>query len=635
MYLSPLSIQFIWHPEDKETVFPIVEYCKQKLSRNPDNSFLHSLDFPIFCYTSKNDDLPPEINTMAEKTLVFAFVGSSIIASDEWTEYLSEVEKKDGVKVIYIALDRTALNYISPSNAIRYGDYIKKYQDIELSRRMFVEISHEIYRWLFCFKDHKQLKLFISHAKSDDNGVKLAKELKSFIDSDTKMSNFFDVNDIQNGDDFDDAIIESIKESTLIIVHSNSYSARFWCQKEVICAKENDRPIVEVNCIDGIEDRSFPLMCNYPSIRYNNALEVLEFALMETVRFQYCDKLMGMYKNNSYFTNAKTFNRVPDSFMLKDVAEPEIVYPEPELYADESEKLTDKPMHTPLSFSKSNISGKRFGISISDSPEEDMARLGQDKSHLKCLAKILAQKIIRNDALLMYGGDLRPNGFTQFLFEEAKVVSNHSPNEKKILIENYTSWPMQQSDSSELKQWTAEHRGVCKFINCGLPSDVDYTTCDEITGYIWGRCLTDMRKRMIDVSDVRICAGGKISDFKGCMPGILEEVLLAVEQKKPVFLLGGFGGMSERICRYLSTKILPEELTIEWQLSKSFEYQKTAKDYEAQKIDIDYSKVLSLGISSLNNGLSTEQNNRLFVTPFQDEVITLISVGLRNLFPEQ
>ena len=132
MYLSPLSIQFIWHPEDKETVFPIVEYCKQKLSRNPDNSFLHSLDFPIFCYTSKNDDLPPEINTMAEKTLVFAFVGSSIIASDEWTEYLSEVEKKDGVKVIYIALDRTALNYISPSNAIRYGDYIKKYQDIEL-----------------------------------------------------------------------------------------------------------------------------------------------------------------------------------------------------------------------------------------------------------------------------------------------------------------------------------------------------------------------------------------------------------------------------------------------------------------------------------------------------------------------
>lgn len=636
MFLSPLSIQFIWHPDDKKIVLPMVEYCKQKLSRNPDNPFLHSLDFPIFCYTSKNEnDVPSEINTMAEKTLVFAFVGSSITSSDEWTEYLSEVEKKDGVKNICVALDQTALDFISLANAIRYGDYTKNYRDIELNRRMFVEIAHEIYRWLFSSEDHKQLKLFISHTKNDKKGFELAKELKELIDKDMKFTNFFDVNDIQNGDDFNDTIIASIKESTLVIVHSNSYSSRFWCQKEVICAKENDRPIVEANCIDGIEDRSFPLMCNYPSIRYNNALEVLEFALMETVRFQYCDKLMGMYKNNGYFTNAKTFNRVPDSFMLKNVAEPEIVYPEPELYADEAEKLTDKPMHTPLSFSKSNISGKRFGISISHSPQEDMARLGQDKSHLKCLSKILAQKIIRNDALLMYGGDLRPNGFTRFLFEEAKIVRNHFPNTPKILIENYSSWPMQQSESSELKQWTAAHRGMCKFTKCDLPPDVDNTTGDEITGYIWGRCLTDMRKRMIDVSDVRICAGGKISGFKGCMPGILEEILLAVQQEKPVFLLGGFGGMSGRICRYLSTGILPEELTKEWQLSKSPEYQETVKEYEARKMDIDYSGVLGLNISSLNNGLSDEQNKRLFVTPFLDEVITLISVGLRNLFPER
>ena len=94
---------------------------------------------------------------MAEKTLVFAFVGSSITASDEWTEYLSEVEKKDGVKVIYVALDKTALNvsFITSVNAIRYSVYSEKYQDIELNRRMFVEIAHEVYRWLFSSKDHK------------------------------------------------------------------------------------------------------------------------------------------------------------------------------------------------------------------------------------------------------------------------------------------------------------------------------------------------------------------------------------------------------------------------------------------------------------------------------------------------
>lgn len=637
MFLSPLSIQFIWHPEDKETVFPIVGYCKQKLSRNPDNSFLHSLDFPIFCYSTNNKNVvPPEINTMAEKTLVFAFVGRSITGSDFWIEYLSEVKNKDKVQTIYIALDNTAFNieFISRLNAVRYYEYCEDYEDNELNRRMFVEIAHEIYRCLFSSKDHEQLKLFISHTKNDTTGLELAKEIKAFLDSNTKIAEFFDVNDIQNGDDFNDTIIESIKESTLVIMHSNSYSSRFWCQKEVICAKENNRPIVEVNCIDGIEDRSFPLMCNYPSIRYNNALEVLAFALMETIRFYYCDKLMQMYRSNGYFTNAKTFNRVPDNFMLNNVSEPEIVYPEPELYADESEKLTNKPMCTPLSFSKSKVSGKKFGISISDSPVEDMERLGQDKNHLKCLSKILAQKIIRSEALLMYGGDLRPNGFTQFLFEEAKIVKSHSQNANKILIENYISWPVQQFESKNITLWTAEHRGVCKFIKCELPENIGYKIGDDISGYIWGRCLTDMRKRMVDESDIRICAGGKISNFNGCMPGILEEVLLAAEQRKPIFLLGGFGGMSERICQYLSTGKLPKELTKEWQVSQSEEYKKTVIEYASRNMDIDYSKVSRLNMASLNNGLSDEQNSRLFTTPFLDEVITLISVGLRNLFPQ-
>lgn len=42
-----------------------------------------------------------------------------------------------------------------------------------------------------------------------------------------------------------------------------------------------------------------------------------------------------------------------------------------------------------------------------------------------------------------------------------------------------------------------------------------------------------MREKMIDECDIRICAGGKIINYKGCMPGILEEVLIAVEKESP------------------------------------------------------------------------------------------------------
>ena len=173
-----------------------------------------------------------------------------------------------------------------------------------LHRRMFVDISHEVYRWLLESDEHNQLNLFISHTKNDINGVNLAKEIKEFIDSDTRMKNFFDVNDIQAGDDFNDTICENIKKSTLVVVHSNTYSSRFWCQKEILCAKQNGRPIIEVNCIDGFEDRSFPFMCNYPTIRFNdNILEVIELALMETIRFYYCDRLMRMYRDCLLYTS--------------------------------------------------------------------------------------------------------------------------------------------------------------------------------------------------------------------------------------------------------------------------------------------------------------------------------------------
>ena len=38
-HFSPLSIQFVWHPDDSQAVVPIVNYCKKNLSRNQDNPF--------------------------------------------------------------------------------------------------------------------------------------------------------------------------------------------------------------------------------------------------------------------------------------------------------------------------------------------------------------------------------------------------------------------------------------------------------------------------------------------------------------------------------------------------------------------------------------------------------------------
>lgn len=62
--------------------------------------------------------------------------------------------------------------------------------------------------------------------------------------------------------------------------------------------------------------------------------------------------------------------------------------------------------------------------------------------------------------------------------------------------------------------------------------------------------------------------------------------------------------------------------------------QNFIKKYTDHSIFIDYSRIESVSMESLNNGLSEEENKRLFTTPFLEEIIYLISRGLRNLYPK-
>lgn len=52
-------------------------------------------------------------------------------------------------------------------------------------------------------------------------------------------------------------------------------------------------------------------------------------------------------------------------------------------------------------------------------------------------------------------------------------------------------------------------------------------------------------------TSARIVIGGKRAGFQGIMPGILEEVLLALERKQPLYLAGGFGGATLDVIRNL------------------------------------------------------------------------------------
>lgn len=670
-YIPPLSVIFVWHPADATTVKPIIDHCFSLLSRDVEKAFSRSMNLPIFYRTSSKKEVPTKIEEVSEKTktIVFTFVSYHVVADESWIAYLKDIPRTENVIIIPIALDKLSLtlsNEFDDKNFIRAYDYDQAF----INDYIFVAITHEIYRYalnetfskMVRGKDNA-LKIFLSHAKDGKSGIKLAKALKNFIDN-SSMRNFFDATDIAPGYKFDEEIIEHIKKSSVIAIHSDAYSSRYWCQREILCAKENNRPIIAVDTLEEFEDRRFPFASNIPGVHITlngeptikDLLRILSSTLLETVRFFYAKLLLEQYKHAGWIKpDAELRSRPPevsdiDKILFDDgnsirCKYKALVYPDPPLYSEELSFLTKLGIQisTPLTLNLSSLQGKYIGISISEPSEEELISIGQSRDHLIQLSQDIARQLLTRGATLIYGGDLRENGFTEFIFNEAHALRARLQS-KNIHLINYIAWPIYKNDTVDVAMWKAKYKDIVMMEKIEPPANIKDLIPNEDTFlppinsqnlFVWSRCLTKMRNEMIEKCDVRICAGGKLSGYKGRIPGVLEEIILAIEKKRPLFLLGGFGGVTASVCKYLQNNTIPLELTLDWQIQNNSGYKELLDFYSSREGNYspDYSSLMkSLKIENLKNGLSLEDNYSLFKTPFIDEAVHLILKGLKSVY---
>ncbi|WP_170973099.1 TIR domain-containing protein [Citrobacter sp. wls827] len=663
-----IAIYFIYHNKDKcEVVDKGIDYVFNLLKRDIQRPFSRALNLPVFFRTSLDEQPPADIPETADKTLAFTFVGNHFLTNEGWVNYLSKLESKKNYHIIPIALNRNAYNLdndLNDINFIRAYDFPTEF----FNENLFISIAHEIYR-ITLNENFKEIKIgtdttiefFLSHTKDGKQGENIAKQLKLFLDQ-SRLSCFFDATDIAHGYEFSTEIENHIKKSSLIAIHSDSYTSRYWCQKELEYAKKHNRPIIAVDCLEEYEDRRFPLFSNIPAIHVlhsqknvlpdKDCYRIIIAALLETIRFFYSKIQFQKYKKRGWIENdIKGLYRPPElldilNIIKEGIENKKLIYPEPPVYEDEHQILKELNVDakTILTYRFNEIKGKKIGISISDIEETELIKTGKRPDNLILLSQDLARHILSREATLIYGGDLRPDGFTSFLLDEAEVIQSRLKS-RRIFIKNYISWPIYLNTNIDLLNWQARYNRVAKFEKCELPKqqiptqltvDVNTFIPPDIKEniYIWSKSLSSMRKRMIQECDARICAGGRLTGYKGCMPGVLEEVLLTIEHKKPLFLLGGFGGIASYICHCIKTNNIPEELTRNWQIYSNGGY-KMLLDY-INEIDSQYipnytdlNKILNY--QNLNNGLSEEENNQLFNTEYIDEAIYLILRGLNNL----
>lgn len=618
---------------------------------------------PIFYYSNlEENEIPSLPNLKSEKILIYVFVGINSVVSVEWRDYIGSLYNIKNAKVVPIALDKYAYKI---SDKVQAYNFIREYElDSCKKQQLFISMVHEIYRYGFNEKKepiskNSALKIFLSHAKDGKNGLHIAKQLKRLID-DSTLTRFFDSNDIAPGYRFDDEIINNIKESSVIIINSDIYSSRYWCQREIQTAKELERPIIEVDLIDEAMDRKFPFAGNVPVIRVNaiegkveeeDLYRILENIMLESIRFNYADEKLELLKLKMP-GNVKKMCRPPEMIDVSKIIRKnsnkielkynKIIYPDPPIYSEEIEFFQKLGIEicTPIEYEKNGLSGKKVGISISDPEINEIKSNGQNESHLLRLSQYMANYILGRGATLIYGGDFRKGGYTEQLLQEAQILKDRLKT-KNIYLKNYVAWPIYLADTLETKKWIAKYCDLLEIKEIPIDETVSdlietnkrFLTPDTVDNcYVWSKSLTKMRYEMIKDCNARICAGGKKIGYKGKMPGILEEIIIASELGCPLYLLGGFGGIVHDVCELLQNNKCTDSLTEEWQVSFNKGYKELLQKYKERDEEIKYLELQEkMKCINLNNGLTMKENEILFNTVYVDEAVQLVLKGLQSI----
>ncbi len=472
-----------------------------------------------------------------------------------------------------------------------------------------------------------------------------------------------------------------------------------------------------------------------PNIKYKvkskDSIKILVAVMVETIRYKYSMDILDFYqKNIKFLEDAEILSRPPESWQIQEAisSRKNIYYPEPPIYhrelmwllpkTDKISRNTSIKISTPLWHSKyifqegewkeeNNIENNqenekqknKIGLSIANYlyfsreghsyiyDNKDMSKIAvlpcenhnQHVDDLTRFSQTLVRYLLAGGYKLIYGGDLRDNGYTEFILNEARitkdrlhkdtskdtVVGTDNESEGDAYVLNYVAWPYYLEEKT--KEWCVNEPGLFEVTKVDPAGNIDrekYPGKEPDDLCKRSVCLTKMRKESIRKSDARIFAGGKIRGYSGKMPGLLEEFIISYDENKPIYLVGGLGGITKLLCYAIKEDEFFDEskdeirefldaLKENWQKNHnnnlgehSISYkdlynkleESKEKDYKGNS-DISYNMLKNILSNPKNlldelverSGLTGDKYIRLMKTPFVDEAVHLIIEGLENI----
>jgi hypothetical protein len=293
------------------------------------------------------------------------------------------------------------------------------------------------------------------------------------------------------------------------------------------------------------------------------------------------------------------------------------------------------------------LTGRVIGLSLGNSP--DLPRLGFHQIHADDVTAEFARYLLEAGAVLAYGGTLQADGFTALLRDLVWTYDASEDEEPRLL--GYLAWPYHRGALQRdpvYKGWMdPKNLNRVNFEFVDRPKDQANKEAGPPTDrspenlLVYARCLTAMRQKMNERIEARVLLGGKVTAYAGRYPGLVEEVLLAKRSGKPIFLIGGFGGAAGAVIDALLGR-KPQALSEAYQFEDASYKEMVSRHNALPGVDpADYGKLMAeleeWGLTGLcaSNGMSEEENQRLFQTPHVFEMVYLILRGLVRKFGDK
>jgi SLOG cluster2 len=292
-----------------------------------------------------------------------------------------------------------------------------------------------------------------------------------------------------------------------------------------------------------------------------------------------------------------------------------------------------------------------FVVNVSVSESDDSQERGFPAWQVNRVTLQLVAALFGQGASLVFGHDWREDGVMEAVHGFARQVQAPIPidpaeADRKIqpLLQNLLPWP----DNPFLTEKDLERlASTLRVGSAGLPPEladfVEQVNLIERDSdayfYVRARALTYLRHRLNDVSNARLCIGGRRTRAQGRYPGIIEEALFAVRDNKPLYLSGLLGGAAEQVIAALDHGEMPPDFCPPSNVNRLYTeppVRETADDTQYDRLldrEAIWKELGEAGYEGLsrNNGLSVDENHELHRTRVLDQVIELMLVGISRV----